>query len=70
MILDNEKQRNLLLAILGEHIFKIPGKALVTVANEINDLVGVISHADIPKGEENGSTHTQETSEEETPEEA
>jgi hypothetical protein len=36
MILDSEAQRKLLLAILSDHIFSVPGKALAQVTAEVN----------------------------------
>ena len=46
MILDSEKQRNLLLALLSEHIFTAPGsKALKTMASEVDALERIIVQA-------------------------
>ncbi len=64
MILDSESQRNLFLAILSEHTFAIPGKALVQVANEIQTLVNAITTATLSEEETDVKTHTQEADEE------
>jgi len=45
MILDSEKQRKLLLAIILEHIFSAPGRSLKAVAAEIDSLENLITHA-------------------------
>ena len=52
MILDTEAQRKLLLTIISDYIFKIPGKDLVTVANEVNDLVGALTKATLEEAED------------------
>ena len=52
MILDSEKQRNLLLALLSEHTFTLPRKALTTVAVEIDALEKAITEASLLEAEE------------------
>ncbi len=61
MILDSEPQRNLLLAILSEHTFAVPGKALTRVALEIQALTKAITEATLPEEEDDGEAHSQET---------
>ena len=68
MILDTEDQRKLLLAIISDYNFKVPGKSLVTVANEVNELVGALTNATLLEKEIYGKAHSQEASEEETEE--
>jgi len=59
MILDSKKQQQLLLSILSEHPFTIPGKQLATVTSEIHTLAEAIINARIQE-KENGPTPTQD----------
>ena len=52
MILDSEKQRNLLLGLISDHVFNIPGKILVKVAMEVQSLEKAIFEAKIESSEE------------------
>ena len=58
MILDSESQRKLLLAIISDHIFSVPGKALVQVTNEVNDLANSITQAPLSKEDAGESQET------------
>ena len=63
MILDAEDQRKLLITILSEHVFRLQGKDLVSVANEFSTLAKAITDATLAE-EDDGPSHTQETPEE------
>ena len=52
MILDTEAQQQLLLVILSEHTFAVPGKALGEVALEIQTLANAITEATISAKQE------------------
>jgi len=59
MILDSKKQQQLLLSILSEHPFTIPGKQLGAVTSEIHTLAEAITNAIIQE-KENGLTPAQD----------
>jgi len=58
MILDSESQRNLLLALVSEHIFSAKGKVLTEVAANRQALEISITQAPIQETK-NGTTSTQ-----------
>ena len=57
MILDSEKQRNLLLGLLSEHLYQAPGsKALRAMAMEVDALERIITQAPLLETEEESSS--------------